>query len=123
MSQTRKRLLDQFTALLAEKGINDEELARALVAIARPETKPAIEIPPAVLAYQAGMGRYPPKDIWESMDQAIGRVEAETARWQEHCRNWKLKGYNPGNLIGLHESFKTAPDNTKAANADGSFYV
>lgn len=67
---------------------------------------PPAPTPPAILAYQNAMKRYPPKDLWESMAEAVGDNPEKVKAWEAHCIEWRMRGYKVVNYSGLFDSFK-----------------
>lgn len=68
-----------------------------------PETKPPkAVIPPAVVAFQEVMHRYPPKGLWADIETMVGD---EIPRWQKTVKAWLALGYKPTDLKHMMECF------------------
>jgi len=98
-------------ALLAHNIAPDSDLVNALLAVMEKPSK----APAAVERYRYVFQRYPGKEFWEGMAQAIGEDPAALDLWEAHCRDWHNRGYRPNNYSGLFDSFKNGglDDRTK----------
>ena len=90
------------TVLITHNIAPDPGLVDSLLAVMEKPSK----APPAAERYRYVFQRYPGKEFWEGMGQAIGEEPAALDLWEAHCRAWHNRGYNPRNYQGLFDSFK-----------------
>lgn len=74
-----------------------------------PQVKPKVgagapDRPAWVDEYRAVFARYPKKNTWQLAADDLGEYDHD--RFTAVCREWLLRGYNPGNVAGIVEVYR-----------------
>lgn len=67
-------------------------------------------IPPAVLRYREMAHRFPNKSLYGDIAAVIGEGPEDLNRWGALVKSWIAKGYNPSNIQGMLEAYKSRVD-------------
>ena len=62
--------------------------------------------PPAILAFQEAIGRYPKKLLWKGIHAVVGEEPANVEFWRQVCANWLATDWNPQNVKGMLEHYQ-----------------
>ena len=127
LSLVRQAVEEAFDAGSARNGYCAPKLVRAILSRwakgsanpAEPAQASKRDIPPAVLIYRQVRRRYPARELWEPIAQAVGAEQAALAFWQEVLTAWVARGYNPLNVEGPLQWFQAHAIPCRAA-APGS---
>lgn len=75
---------------------------------ARPHTGRTTTVtPPSILAYREQAHTYPKKPLWAEIALAVGEDPESLKLWGDIVHAWIAHGWNPGNITGMLEVFKT----------------
>ena len=93
---------EQCQAILAAE---QSRGAAARVTLIRHMCQRLSEPPPAVKVFHATMGRYPPRNTWQSIAERIGDAERDLDLWHELLEAWKLSSRNQTNYGWILDCF------------------
>jgi len=65
------------------------------------------KLPPAIKAFRSAVHRYPAKSWYQDIDDIVGRDPDDVGRWRAVCKDWVGRGWNPINVSGMLDKYKT----------------
>jgi hypothetical protein len=72
--------------------------------------------PAAVEVYRSVQNRYPPREMYDEIDTAVGDSEENLARWRQVIIDYRAVGWNPANVVNQLEFFKRGQSPRDATN-------